>query len=59
VQNRLVTVLKRVHDSKEFRDFMAKQGFGVIWAGPQDAAKFMAKSDSDLGAVMKAVGIAK
>src|SRR5712671_2906765 len=59
VQNRLVTVLKKVHDSKEFRDFMAKQGFGVIWAGPQDAAKFMAKSDSDLGAVMKAVGIAK
>jgi hypothetical protein len=48
-----------VHDSNEFRDFMAKQGFGVIWAGPQDAAKFMAKSDSDLGAVMKAVGIAK
>jgi tripartite-type tricarboxylate transporter receptor subunit TctC len=59
VQNRLTTVLKKVHDSKEFRDFMAKQGFGVIWAGPQDAAKFMAKSDSDLGAVMKAVGIAK
>ena len=59
VHNRLVTVLKKVHDSKEFRDFMAKQGFGVIWAGPQDAAKFMAKSDSDLGAVMKAVGIAK
>ncbi len=59
VQNRLVTALKKVHDSKEFRDFMAKQGYGVIWAGPQDTVKFMAKADADLGAVMKAVGIAK
>jgi tripartite-type tricarboxylate transporter receptor subunit TctC len=59
VQTRLVGALKKVHDSKEFRDFMAQRGFGVIWAGPQDAAKFMAKSDADLGAVMKAVGIAK
>lgn len=59
VQTRLVTALKKVHDSKEFRDFMAKQGYGVIWAGPQDTVKFMAKADADLGAVMKAVGIAK
>ena len=59
VQNRLATALKKVHDSKEFRDFMAQRGFGVIWAGPQDTVKFMAKADTDLGAVMKAVGIAK
>jgi len=38
---------------------MAQRGFGVIWAGPQDTAKFMNKADTDLGAVMKAVGIAK
>src|SRR6185436_5960679 len=56
---RLVAALKKVHDSKEFRDFMAQRGFGVIWQGPEDAAKFMAKSDADLGAVMKSVGIAK
>jgi tripartite-type tricarboxylate transporter receptor subunit TctC len=59
VQNRLVTALKKVHDSKEFREFMAKQGYGVLWAGPQDTVKFMAKADADLGSVMKAVGIAK
>jgi tripartite-type tricarboxylate transporter receptor subunit TctC len=59
VQNRLASALKKVHDSKEFRDFMAQRGFGVIWAGPQDTVKFMAKADTDLGAVMKAVGIAK
>jgi tripartite-type tricarboxylate transporter receptor subunit TctC len=56
---RLVAALKKVHDSKEFRDFMAQRGFGVIWHGPEDAAKFMARSDADLGAVMKSVGIAK
>ena len=56
---RLAAALKKVHDSKEFRDFMAARGFGVIWAGPSEAAGFMAKSDADLGGVMKAVGIAK
>ena len=59
VTNRLAAALKKVHDSKEFRDFMAARGFGVIWSGPADAARFMAKSDADLGSVMKAVGIAK
>jgi tripartite-type tricarboxylate transporter receptor subunit TctC len=59
VQARLTAILKKVHDSKEFRDFMAQRGYGVVWAAPQDAVKFMAKSDADLGAVMKSVGIAK
>jgi putative tricarboxylic transport membrane protein len=58
-QARLVATLKKVHDSKEFRDFMAQRGYGVVWAASQDAVKFMAKSDADLGAVMKSVGIAK
>jgi tripartite-type tricarboxylate transporter receptor subunit TctC len=56
---KLVTALKKVHDSKEFRDFMAARGYGVIWHGPAESVQFMAKSDADLGAVMKSVGIAK
>jgi tripartite-type tricarboxylate transporter receptor subunit TctC len=59
MQAKLVAALKKVYDSKEYRDFMASRGFGVIWHGPDDATKFMAKSDADLGAVMKSVGIAK
>jgi tripartite-type tricarboxylate transporter receptor subunit TctC len=59
VQNVLSGALKKVHDSKEFREFMQQRGFGVVWAGPQDTVKFMTKADADLGAVMKAVGIAK
>jgi tripartite-type tricarboxylate transporter receptor subunit TctC len=59
IQAKLVASLKKVYDSKDYRDFMAARGFGVIWHGPDDAGKFMAKSDQDLGAVMKSVGIAK
>jgi tripartite-type tricarboxylate transporter receptor subunit TctC len=59
VQQRLVAALKKAHDSKEFRDFMQNRGYAPLWAGPQEFARFMAKSDADLGAVMKATGIAK
>lgn len=59
VADKLTAVVKKVYDSKEYQDFMAQRGFGIIWAGPADFAKFMAKSDSDMGTIMKAVGIAK
>ena len=59
VQRTLATALKKVYDSKEYKDFMASRGFGVTYADPAGTAKFMARSDSDMGVVMKAVGIAK
>ena len=34
VQKTLATALKKVYDSKEYKDFMASRGFGVIWADP-------------------------
>jgi tripartite-type tricarboxylate transporter receptor subunit TctC len=58
-QKTLTTALKKVYDSKEYKDFMASRGFGVIWADPQGTAKFMAQSDANLGAALKAVGLAK
>jgi tripartite-type tricarboxylate transporter receptor subunit TctC len=58
-QKTLGAALKKAYDSKEYKDFMASRGFGVIWADAGDAAKFMAKADADLGATMKAVGLAK
>ncbi|MFO1350217.1 MAG: tripartite tricarboxylate transporter substrate binding protein [Gammaproteobacteria bacterium] len=58
-QAALVAELKKIYDSKEFKDFMSSRGFGLIWAGPADFATFMAKSDADLGATMKAVGLVK
>jgi tripartite-type tricarboxylate transporter receptor subunit TctC len=58
-QKTLTTALKKVYDSKDYKDFMAKQGFGVIWADPAETTKFMAQSDANLGAALKAVGLAK
>ena len=59
IQKTLVTALKKVYDSKEYKDFMASRGFGVIWADPVGTTKFMADSDANLGAALKAVGLAK
>ena len=59
VQKTLGTALKKVYDSKEYKDFMASRGFGVVWADSEGAAKFMAKADTDMGATLKAVGLAK
>ena len=58
-RDKLVAAIRKIAASKDYTDFMAQRGFGVIYAGPEDFAKFMAKSDADLGATMKAVGIAK
>ena len=59
VQKTLVTALKKVYDSKDYKDFMASRGFGVVWADPAGTTKFMAESDKNLGAALKAVGLAK
>ena len=58
-RDKLVAAIGKIAASKEYTDFMSSRGFGVIYAGPDEFVKFMAKSDTDLGATMKAVGIAK
>jgi tripartite-type tricarboxylate transporter receptor subunit TctC len=58
-RDRLVAAIRKIAASKEYNDFMSSRGFGVIYQGPEDFGRFMAKSDADLGATMKAVGIAK
>ena len=59
VRDKLVAAIKKIAASKEYTDFMASRGFGVVYLGPDEFGRFMAKSDADLGATMKAVGIAK
>ena len=58
-RDKLAAAIKKVAASKDYTEFMAKQGYGVIYAAPEDFAKFMAKSDAELGATMKAVGLVK
>jgi len=59
VNEKLVAAIKKVAASKEYTDFMSSRGFGVVYLGPVEFGTFMAKSDADLGATMKAVGIVK
>ncbi len=59
IVDRLVPILKKIHDGAEFRDFMASRGFGLEWGEPAAFARFMADSDAKMGAAMKAAGIAR
>jgi tripartite-type tricarboxylate transporter receptor subunit TctC len=58
-RDKLAAALKKIVAGKDYTEFMTQRGFGVIYQGPDDFAKYMAKSDADLGATMKAVGLAK
>ncbi len=59
VAARLEASVKKAYDSKEYKDFMAQRGFGMLWGSSSEFASFMAKGDADMKAVMTAVGIAK
>jgi tripartite-type tricarboxylate transporter receptor subunit TctC len=58
-ESRLQDAVKKAYDSHEYRDFMTSRGFGMRWADPAGFAEIMAASDAQLGAAMKAVGLAK
>jgi tripartite-type tricarboxylate transporter receptor subunit TctC len=59
IESRLQDAVKNAYDSQEYRDFMTSRGFGMRWADPAGFAEMMAASDAQLGAAMKAVGLAK
>ncbi len=59
VQAKLEASVKKAFDSKDYKDFMQQRGFGTLWGNSDEFAKFMAKGDTDMKAVMTAVGIAK
>ena len=59
VAARLEASVKKAYDSKDYKEFMAQRGFGMLWGNASEFAAFMAKGDSDMKAVMTAVGIAK
>jgi tripartite-type tricarboxylate transporter receptor subunit TctC len=59
IEDRLRTAVRQACESQEYRDFMTSRGFGVRWADPSEFARLMASSDEQMGAVMKAVGLAK
>ena len=48
IRDKLAESVRKVAASKEYNEFMASRGFGVIYASPDDFAKFMVKSNSEL-----------
>ena len=59
VQAKLGAVLKKIYDSPDYQGFMQQRGFGVVYADAKGFEQFMAKGDSDMGTVMKTLGLAK
>ena len=59
VQAKLGAVLKKIYDSPDYQGFMQQRGFGVMYADAKGFEQFMAKGDSDMGTVMKTLGLAK
>jgi tripartite-type tricarboxylate transporter receptor subunit TctC len=59
VAGKLTATLKKIYDSKEYKDFMSSRGFGVVWGDAAAFAGFMDNADKQMGEAMKAAGIAK
>jgi tripartite-type tricarboxylate transporter receptor subunit TctC len=59
ISKRLVEALDKIYKSKDYTDFMSQRGFGVKFAAADEFLQFWTKSDEDLGAIMKKVGLAK
>jgi tripartite-type tricarboxylate transporter receptor subunit TctC len=56
---KLTAAMKKIYDSKEYKDFMSARGFGTVWNDAAGFASFMDASDKQKGEAMKAAGIAK
>lgn len=59
IAERYTSALKKINESKEFRDFMSARGFGVRWADAAGFAQFMAAGNASMGVAMKAAGLAR
>ena len=59
IATKLTAALKKVYDSKEFKDFMSNRGFGTVWGDAAQFAAFMDKGDAQMGEAMKAAGLSK
>ncbi|MBR1122505.1 tripartite tricarboxylate transporter substrate binding protein [Bradyrhizobium lablabi] len=53
------TAIKKVWDSDEFKEFMTRRGFDVIWMDGAKYGEFMKADDKDNGEALKSLGLAK
>ncbi|MEQ1882172.1 MAG: tripartite tricarboxylate transporter substrate binding protein [Burkholderiales bacterium] len=59
IEDRLVAAIKKAYDSKEYKDFMVNRGFGMRYLPPTEFAAMMAKTDAEVGVLMKKFGLAQ
>lgn len=59
VQTKMQAALKKVNQSKEYKDFMALRGFGIDYANGSDFGKFMDQGDVDMGKILSKLGMAR
>jgi tripartite-type tricarboxylate transporter receptor subunit TctC len=59
ITDKLAGALKKVQESKEFRDFMTARGFALVWADAPGFTKFMDEDNAKMGALLKSAGLAK
>ena len=55
----LVPAFKKVVENDEFKAFMKKRGFPIVYKDPKGLSEWYATSDEGMGGVMKGVGLAK
>jgi tripartite-type tricarboxylate transporter receptor subunit TctC len=53
------TAIKKVWDSAEFKEFMNRRGFGMIYLDSAGFGEFMKADDEDNGKALKSLGLAK
>jgi tripartite-type tricarboxylate transporter receptor subunit TctC len=59
IAKRYEDLLKKVYDSAEYQEFMAKRGFDVTWMPSGEFAQFLKKDDAEIGEILKTLGLAK
>jgi tripartite-type tricarboxylate transporter receptor subunit TctC len=53
------TLLKKIYDSAEYKEFMAKRGFDLAWMNSTELTAFLKKDDAEIGEILKSLGLAK
>jgi tripartite-type tricarboxylate transporter receptor subunit TctC len=59
VVSQLEPLMKTVYDSQDYQDFMASQGYGVIYDDAAGFKEFMAENDVVFGEIMQGLGLAQ
>ena len=59
IAKRYETLLKKIYESDGFKKFMADRGFEMVWANSEEFAAFMKRDNTEIGEMMKLMGLTK